>query len=151
MEGDLLVVEGHANPHEIGRCAMATDDVQGFAFQNHLFRLRPNRVDPNYGLLWLNSPYVKSYWVREAATSSGLNTINSKKLARVVVALPSKREQQAVVYRVRSLKDRGDMEARSKVVLQDIRTALMSDLLTGQVRVTPLLNSDSDHPLSAIR
>ncbi len=34
---DLLIVEGHANRSEIGRCAMVNDDVEGLFFQNHLF------------------------------------------------------------------------------------------------------------------
>jgi hypothetical protein len=42
--GDLLVVEGHASKHEIGRCAMAAESVRGMLFQNHLFRLKARRL-----------------------------------------------------------------------------------------------------------
>lgn len=37
---DLLVVEGHADRMQIGRCARVTGAAAGMTFQNHLFRLR---------------------------------------------------------------------------------------------------------------
>jgi type I restriction enzyme S subunit len=58
--GDLLVVEGHASPDEIGRCAMADEAVRGFTFQNHLFRLRATRLNAAFALHWMNSNSVRS-------------------------------------------------------------------------------------------
>src|SRR5690606_31877419 len=45
---DLLVVEGHGNPDEIGRCALWDGSVDGCVHQNHLIRVRfdPRRVHP---------------------------------------------------------------------------------------------------------
>src|SRR5205814_6241749 len=37
---DLLVVEGHADPMQIGRCANVTAEADGMTFQNILLRLR---------------------------------------------------------------------------------------------------------------
>lgn len=133
--GDLLVVEGHANPEEIGRCAMATPEVTGFTFQNHLFRLRPRRLSTEFALHWMNGHYVRSYWRRLCSTSSGLNTINRTKLSALRVAVPSPDEQREIEERVASLAARADSEAECLGKLKALRTGLMDDLLTGRVRV----------------
>jgi type I restriction enzyme S subunit len=41
---DLLVVEGHADPNQIGRCARVTAETVGLTFQNHLFRLQNHHI-----------------------------------------------------------------------------------------------------------
>lgn len=142
--GDLLVVEGHANPHEIGRCAMATSAVTGFTFQNHLFRLRPLRLIPEYGLRWLNSAAIRRYWLRTCASSSGLNTINKTKLRAVPVLKPPQREQAAIVEQVATLSARVELEATELEKLRIFKSGLMEDLLTGRVRVTPLLEAAAE-------
>ncbi|WP_139275746.1 restriction endonuclease subunit S [Mangrovactinospora gilvigrisea] len=95
--GDLLVVEGHASPHEIGRCARVENVGVGALYQNHLFRLRGERVDPAFGEIWLNSQHARSYWVRMCATSSGLHTINSKMLGAMPMPSVSGEMQDALV------------------------------------------------------
>lgn len=138
--GDLLVVEGHANPAEIGRCAMSTAEVVGYTFQNHLFRLRAKRMLPAFCLRWLNSSRTQEYWRRECATSSGLNTINRTKLRRLEVLVPPMAEQQFIVDRLEAIAARlhGEQSAIEKLRL--MKRGLMDDLLTGRVRVTTLLD-----------
>lgn len=140
---DLLVVEGHANPEEIGRCAMATSAVAGFTFQNHLFRLRANRLLPHFALLWMNSAVVRGYWRRTCASSSGLNTINTAKLRRVPVLVLPRAEQEMLVVRTGILAERLVSENRALSKLRLLKSGLMEDLLTGRVRVTPLLEAHS--------
>lgn len=137
--GDLLVVEGHASPEEIGRCAMADEAVRGFTFQNHLFRLRAQRLVPSFALHWMNSSLVRSYWRTEAATSSGLNTINRAKLSRVLVAVPPYAEQQRIVEAIAAADLRQANESLLLTKLNVQKSGLMDDLLTGRVRVTALL------------
>lgn len=137
---DLLVVEGHANPKEIGRCAMATSEVEGYTFQNHLFRLRSLNMSPQYALLWMNSAYIRSYWRKACATSSGLYTINREALLKAPVALPPKREQEAIHQLIKSYKTRVSSEQAWLTKVRTFRHGLMDDLLTGRVRVTPQFN-----------
>ena len=135
VEGDLLVVEGHANPEEIGRCAMATRSVRGFTFQNHLFRLRPRRATHGYGLLWMNGDVVRSYWRRVCSTSSGLNTINRTKLRAVPMAVPSQAEQRRIQSALEQAVSRLRAEGEEVAKLRTLKQGLMDDLLTGRVRV----------------
>ena len=139
--GDLLLVEGHASVGEIGRCALVTEAAEGMLFQNHLFRLRAISVAPNFGLLWLNSAFVRNYWRNEAATSSGLNTINRTKLSRLGVALPTQSEQEAIATCADTANAKLAAEEYALTKWQQQKSALMDDLLTGRVRVTPLLEA----------
>jgi type I restriction enzyme, S subunit len=133
--GDLLVVEGHANPEEIGRCAMATAEVVGFTFQNHLFRLRSRRLNPLFGLAYLNGPWTRAYWRRMCSTSSGLNTINRTKLARLEVSVPQQAEQEMITRRLAEAEVRVTIEESLLAKLKLLKKGLMEDLLTGRVRV----------------
>jgi type I restriction enzyme S subunit len=43
--GDIVLVEGHANLAELGRCAIVPPAAEGFTFQNHVFRVRPDLAE----------------------------------------------------------------------------------------------------------
>jgi type I restriction enzyme, S subunit len=139
--GDLLVVEGHADRRQIGRCAMATDDAVGMTFQNHLFRLRP-RADllSDFGCLWLNSWHAQKYWNAMCATSSGLNTINQRMLRRLRIAVPPRSEQERIVSISDASKAQIRELERNLATLGLLKKSLMHDLLTGAVRVNPALS-----------
>ncbi|MER7835078.1 restriction endonuclease subunit S [Streptomyces sp. NPDC096040] len=94
---DVLLVEGHANPHQIGRCAIVPPEHAGLLYQNHLFRLRFDGAVPEFAQMWLNSQYVRKYWLSRCATSSGLYTINSRLLGDVPFPMLSIQEQEGVV------------------------------------------------------
>jgi restriction endonuclease S subunit len=133
---DLLIVEGHASPDEIGRCALVTSKTAGLLYQNHLFRLRPRSVLPEFALLWLNSDFMRSYWRTRCATSSGLYTINSKLLACAPMPLVSRGEQDRFVQMWRESSTRLDRERQSIARLRLLKQGLMEDLLTGKVRLS---------------
>lgn len=54
--GDLLVVEGHGNPQEVGRVAIWDASIPACTHQNHLIRARPlrERLRPEYACAFLN-------------------------------------------------------------------------------------------------
>ncbi|WP_282794378.1 hypothetical protein [Streptomyces sp. CC224B] len=97
MPNDILLVEGHADPMQIGRCALVRPELAGLLYQNHLFRLRFDGVLPEFALIWLNSRYVRDYWLTHCATSSGLYTINSKLLGRAPFLVLPEDEQRRIV------------------------------------------------------
>lgn len=134
-EKDLLVVEGHANRMEIGRCAMVTEVAVGMLFQNHLFRLRPHHLVSEFALDWLNSHHAQRYWDTTCSTSSGLNTINRKMLGRLPVLVPPADEQTRIVRDISVAKRRIENEAQLLDKLSRQKLGLMQDLLTGRVPV----------------
>jgi type I restriction enzyme S subunit len=133
---DLLIVEGHANPDEIGRCAIVPVEAVGLTFQNHLFRLRSRQLVPKFALAWLNSEWVRAYWRCLCGTSSGLNTINRTMLNAIPVPVPDKEEQRRIIAVINTQKTRICTEEAYFEKLKLQKKGLMHDLLTGQVRVT---------------
>lgn len=133
--GDLLVVEGHANSGEIGRCALVGPREAGLLYQNHLFRLRSTRVDPEFAELWLNSDETRAYWRCMSATSSGLYTINSQMLRALPFPIISKKAQARVVNPHRLITDKIKIERAKLDILRTLKQGLMDDLLTGRVRL----------------
>lgn len=134
---DLLVVEGHADRMEIGRCARVTEAAAGMTFQNHLFRLRTKGlVVPTFACLWLNSAYAQRFWNARCATSSGLNTINQRTLKRLIVPVPSESEQRSIASIVAHQRQHLDTLVTKQLNIEALKKSLMYDLLTGRVRVS---------------
>ena len=92
--GDILIVEGHAGVHEIGRSAVWHEELAGILHQNHLIRVRcSNALLPDYLNLYINSAGGRAYFRRHAKSSSGLNTINSTVVKKLPVPLTSLGDQ----------------------------------------------------------
>lgn len=133
---DLLVVEGHADRMQIGRCARVTPEASGMTFQNHLFRLRTKgAVLPPFATLWLNSAYAQRFWNARCATSSGLNTINQRTLKRLMIPVPPNSEQQAIIELAEHQRRHVDALVGRQAQLEMLKTSLLHDLLTGRVRL----------------
>ncbi|SED58645.1 Type I restriction modification DNA specificity domain-containing protein [Amycolatopsis tolypomycina] len=129
--GDLLVVEGHADPEQIGRCAVAGADQVGLLYQNHLFRLRFEDVLPEFAMLWLNSRAVRSYWKSQCATSSGLYTINSRLLENVPFPRVGRKEQERVVGVWKAESYAASLLNQHIDKLRKVQRGVVEDLLTG--------------------
>lgn len=133
---DLLVVEGHANIQQIGRCAIVDNNAEGLLFQNHLFRLQAKTISPYYGMYYLNSAIARKYWEMNCSTSSGLNTINRTMLGNMPFFVPANKDEQASIEEKLngiSLFLKNEIDVLAKLQAQKI--GLMNDLLTGKVPV----------------
>ncbi|WP_158714670.1 MULTISPECIES: hypothetical protein [unclassified Streptomyces] len=151
VPGDVLVVEGHADPGQIGRAAMATDEHSGLLYQNHLYRLRFTEAVPEFAVLWLNSPYVRSYWMTRCATSSGLYTINSKLLEGVPFPALSETEQRRIIAAHAVVGRRIAAVERVQAKLRSVRESVTSDLLAGPLgTVGDLLESKPKNGFSPV-
>ncbi|MCY0965691.1 restriction endonuclease subunit S [Parathalassolituus penaei] len=133
---DLLIVEGHANVQQIGRCAIVNQDAEDLLFQNHLFRLRSSVMAPMFAMYFFNSLYARKYWERSCSTSSGLNTINRTMLGSMPILLPSTEEQSMVVAAIETSVNRIEREKELLQKLLKQKSGLMHDLLTGTVPVS---------------
>jgi type I restriction enzyme S subunit len=95
--GDLLVVEGHGNPREVGRVATWDDSIPDCTHQNHLIRARPlrDRLLPEYACALLNSEAGRQTLLRAGKTTSGLSTISAQNVKNAAVMLPPVADQEA--------------------------------------------------------
>jgi type I restriction enzyme, S subunit len=100
--GDLLLVEGHGNPAEIGRGALWDASIENCIHQNHIIRARfdSRRVLPLYACHYINSPGGRRHLLRAGKTTSGLNTISVSDVRSTPLALPPLPLQQTFARRV---------------------------------------------------
>ena len=75
------------------------------------------------------------------APQSAQKNINLQDLRPLVIAVPSKVEQDAIAERYDTLQLRLESEESAVDKLWQAKSGLMDDLLTGRVRVTPLLEA----------
>ena len=134
VAGDLLVVEGHASPREIGRCAVVPPHAEGLLFQNHLFRLRSRSIAPDVAQLLLNAEDAQAYWRRMCSTSSGLHTINSSMLRSMPISIPDRDHQRVLSELIRAGSDSVFTQMTQLDKLRGLRSGLAADLLSGRVR-----------------
>lgn len=100
QRGDVLLVEGHGNPAEIGRAAEWDDSIPECVHQNHIIRARPrSEVHSRYLTEYLNSAPGRSHLLRAANTTSGLNTISVSVVKSAPIALPSICDQNEFAQR----------------------------------------------------
>lgn len=102
---DLLIVEGHGNPNEIGRCALWDGSIPKCIHQNHLIRLRSDltQVHPVFVSRYLNSAGGRRDLLQAGKTTSGLNTVNVSNVRAVQLLLPPIALQQEFAHWVEAI------------------------------------------------
>lgn len=128
VDGDVLVVEGHADAAQIGRAAVWEGQLPNMLHQNHLIRARCGEgLAPQFLCLLINSPHGQAYFRSHAKSSSGLNTINSTVVKDYVIAAPPLEVQVALIERAStSARLEGDMSHRRSSLAQLRRQVLQS-------------------------
>ena len=102
LPNDMLVVEGHGNPEEVGRAALWNGEVENCVHQNHLIRVRFDsaRMAPAFACAYVNSAGGRQHLLRAGKTTSGLNTISVSNVRAVPIPLPSLAAQKTYEERV---------------------------------------------------
>ncbi|HCN47272.1 MAG TPA: hypothetical protein DIT18_17750 [Pseudomonas sp.] len=95
QRNDVLIVEGHGNPEEVGRCALWDASIEVCTHQNHLIRVRfdESRVLPRFACDYLNSSVGRRHLHRSGKTTSGLNTISVSDVRSAPLVIPSRDAQ----------------------------------------------------------
>lgn len=115
-------------------------DAREFAFQRHIACIYPDATQVIAGFmpLVLNWDPMRRYADR-VALGNAQKTVTLGELARYPFVCPKKTEQAEIVDRMRAAQGKLTSEQRYLEKLQLQKSGLMHDLLTGRVRVTPLL------------
>lgn len=140
IPGDVLMNEG-GDFDKLGRGTVWEGEIELCIHQNHVFRVRtyPKVLDQYFLAYFSGSSMGKSYFVKSSKQSTNLASINSTQLKAFDVPVPPLSEQSAIVEILQSHQRRLEQENTSMNKLQAQKAGLMDDLLTGRVRVTPLL------------
>lgn len=137
LAGDLLFARQGATT---GRNALADERSNGAIINYHIIRVAVDRerCEPLYLHALFNSDQSKGQVDQEKGRGTR-EGINSKQIAALRFALPPIQEQRVVVARMTALSKAMDQEAAFAAKLRLQKSGLMDDLLTGRVRVAPLL------------
>lgn len=135
--GDAVMVEGHAQLSQLGRAALVPPEADGFAYQNHLFRVRAEaqRITNEFVVALVNSPVGRNYFAQFGGTTSGLNTVSTSNVRRMALGIPPLGEQRRIVNIVAGVDERLEQERRLLTYLRVIKRQTASTLLSGRVRV----------------
>ncbi|WP_280549311.1 MULTISPECIES: restriction endonuclease subunit S [unclassified Halomonas] len=141
LPGDVLMNEG-GDFDKLGRGALWQGQIELCLHQNHVFRVRtnPGMLSPHFLTAFSSSVAGKHYFIRSSKQSTNLASINSTQLKAFQVPLPSSAEQMLIVKELQAMasKIESEKDFLDKMLIQ--KSGLMDDLLTGRVRVTPLLD-----------
>ena len=136
MKDDLLVVEGHGNPSEIGRVALWDGSISGCVHQNHIIRVRfeIRTVVPRYACEYLNSPGGRRHLLRAGKTTSGLNTISVSEVRTAPLTLPPVEIQRDFARRVAAVEKLKATHRASLTELDALFASLQHRAFRGELR-----------------
>ncbi len=133
VNNDLLVVEGHGNPNEIGRAALWNGEIEQCVHQNHLIRARFDctKVEPVFASEYVNSPGGRQHLLRAGKSTSGLNTISVSNVRETPIALPPLPLQQTFATRIASIEALKATHRRALAALDALFASLQQRAFTG--------------------
>lgn len=120
--------------------AAEVGDTREFAFQRHIACIYPDATQVVAGFMpvVLNWEPMRRYADR-VALGNAQKTITLGELSLYPFVCPTRAEQEEIVRRLGATQEKLAAELRFMEKLQLQKAGLMDDLLTGRVRVTPLL------------
>ncbi len=135
VKNDLLVVEGHGNPNEIGRAALWNGDIEQCVHQNHLIRARFDfkKVEPVFASEYVNSPGGRQHLLRAGKSTSGLNTISVSNVRETPIALPPLPLQQTFATRIASIEALKATHRHALAALDALFASLQQRAFAGQL------------------
>ena len=141
-DGDLLI--SRANTRDlVGLVGVYRDVGTPCTYPDLMMRLMPSEeTSAEFLQLVLQSSKVRRQIQGSASgTSESMVKISSAIVTGLKVAIPKPDEQSVILCRPKALDAQLQSELQELEVLRAIKAGLMDDLLTGRVRVTPLLKS----------
>lgn len=141
--GDVLLTEGDlASAYTVGRSAVYRGEIEGCCFQNTLLRFRPIRPQYSGYFHYVFCHLRATGRFAVATTATTVHHLSAGRLTRELflpVAEPG--EMEGIAQKLTSLEARIDDETDDLRKRREQQSGLMDDLLTGRVRVTPLLET----------
>ncbi|MDH4907162.1 restriction endonuclease subunit S [Xanthomonas axonopodis pv. ricini] len=127
----------------VGRCCLVPGNIGHALSSKHTWTitLDHDAYSPYLAMLQINySPWVLAHFARDQQGGT-MAAIRSDTLRSTLLPVPPREEQRLMEQRLRTLTERIESEATSLTKRRAEKAGLMDDLLTGRVRVTPLLDA----------
>ena len=137
-EGDILF----ARRGVIGRHGLVGKDEVGWICGTGCFlvRLNSERIINKFLSFFIATQPVVA-WLNANAAGAIMLNLNSQVIGRIPVYFPPKSEQEKIVTLLTGLDDKVDAAEVKKEVLQDLFKTMLHELMTGNIRTTPLMEA----------
>lgn len=138
--GDVLMTEG-GDPDKLGRGCVWNAEVQNCLHQNHIFAVRPiaDRLRSQYLASLLGSIYAKVYFLLTSKQTTNLASTNKTTIGQFRVPLPPVEEQDTILQcltgELTPISSAISRTEREIVLMQEYRTRLTADIVTGKLDV----------------
>ncbi|MDL2233304.1 restriction endonuclease subunit S [Ruminococcaceae bacterium OttesenSCG-928-L11] len=133
-KGDLLFVEGNGSPTQIGRVAVWDGQIQPCVHQNHLIKVRfAHKINPIYAMHYFMSPLGRKQIVRLASSTSGLYTLNLKKIGSLELPIPPLNLQNEFAAFVHQVESQKSLLQQSLAKLEQNYKSLLQKCFRGEI------------------
>ena len=137
VSGDLLLNEGQSKKL-VGRCAQYSGEPRDCCFQNTLVRFRAgDHIRARFAFWVFRHYFYAGVFSAIARQTTSVAHLGVSRFANLKLALPDLEEQSAIVESLETLNARQEFEQWWLAQLCVVKAALMSVLLTGELRVIP--------------
>lgn len=134
QDGDIVIVEAHANKFQVGRSATIRNCNEQLVFQNHLFRARPVAgIDSDVLAAMLSSFIVRRQLYQMAKTTSGLNTISISQVRSLQIPVPTDSGQVALNSNLRQLDHLCQLLRQKLALLEELQRSLSARAFDGRL------------------
>lgn len=138
IDGDLVFVRSSVKPSGVGYPALFEEPACGepVLFCGFMIRFRYDQkiLNKDFLLSYLKLDSFRSEVMKIATVSANTN-INQEALGNLYVAIPPLNEQQKIASLICSVQKRIQLLEVKLLARQNLKKALLQDLLTGKVRV----------------
>jgi type I restriction enzyme S subunit len=137
-EGDVLLNEGQS-VDLVGRCSMYRGEVgRPCAIQNALLRFRATgMVEASFAEQFFRWCQHSGRFAEIATQTTSIAHLGLKRFASMLMPVPPKQEQLAISVMLGRVDERLAVEREAVLSLAALKSALLSALLSGEVRVHP--------------
>ena len=142
-EDDILINRVNSIQY-LGKTALVGYLPEVTVFESNMMRLTIDRqlMLPDFALLILTSPAASRHFLNNAKLAIAQVSINQQDVNSLWIQRPHLEEQCAICERIESIDDSITNTLSGLEKLHRVKIALMQDLLTGKVSVTPLITKE---------
>jgi type I restriction enzyme S subunit len=135
--GDLII---HRIGAGLGRVRLITADMPPFSILHSMAQIRPDLAAmQSEFMLWALRTHATQLQIEHGTQSIGVPDLGLDKIGSILVVAPPLDEQRRIVVPLVAHKAKLAAATSELGKLRKLKSGLMDDLLTGRIRVTPLL------------
>jgi len=148
-----ILVSRMNTPQLVGESCYVAESWPTLFLPDRIWQLKKT-VPDSVHMRWLSyvlltSNYLAYVGVHATGTSGSMKNLPKSRLREMPIAFPKPEEQSLVAERLAKTVEVITSESLQLMKLREGKSGLMDDLLTGRVRVTPLLAEAAQQPGSA--